>query len=50
MLAPGEDRFGHFEQVPPPDADLSVQALDWHARILRAQNETLHEGAAQGPG
>ncbi len=50
MLLRGEDRFSHFEPVPPPEADLSASALDWHARILRAQNESMYDGAAQGPG
>ena len=41
MLVRGEDRFGNFEQVPAPDADLSEQAMDWHARIRNAQNEAI---------
>ncbi len=49
MLLRGEDRFGHFAQVPPPTEDLSDQAKAWHARILAAQNESIYEGAAQGP-
>jgi len=50
MLLCGEDRFGHFEPLPPPEADLSASAMDWHARILRAQNESMYDGAAHGPG
>ncbi len=50
MLLRGEDRFGHFEPVPPPESDLSTSAMDWHARILRAQNESMYDGAAHGPG
>ena len=49
MLVRGEDRFGHFDHVPPPAADLSSDALAWHARILAAQNEAYYDGAAQGP-
>jgi len=49
MLVRGEDRFGNFEHVPSPDADLSVEAMGWHATILGAQNETIYDGAAQGP-
>ncbi len=45
MLVRGEDRYGHFEQVPPPQADLAPEALAWHARILAAQNEVLYDGA-----
>lgn len=40
----GEDRFGHFRHVPEPAEDLSGDALAWHARILRAQNEAMYEG------
>jgi ectoine hydroxylase-related dioxygenase (phytanoyl-CoA dioxygenase family) len=43
MLVRGEDRYGHL--VPPPDADLSEQALAWHRHILSAQNEALYDGA-----
>ena len=49
MLLRGEDRHGHFGLVPPPEADLSEAALAWHARILAAQNESLYDGATQGP-
>ena len=49
MLLRGEDRFGHFQQVPPPDSDLSDRAMERHARILAAQNEAIYDGAAQGP-
>jgi ectoine hydroxylase-related dioxygenase (phytanoyl-CoA dioxygenase family) len=45
MLVRGEDRYGHFQLVPPPDADLSEQALAWHRHILSAQNEALYDGA-----
>lgn len=45
MLVRGEDRYGHFEVVPPPTEDLSEEAMSWHHRILNAQNETLYEGA-----
>lgn len=45
MLVRGEDNYGHFQPVPPPEEDLSQEALEWHHRILNAQNETLYEGA-----
>lgn len=45
MLVRGEDRFGNFLPVPPPEEDLSKDALAWHQRILDAQNETLYDGA-----
>lgn len=47
MLVRGEDRYGHFLPVPPPEEDLSPEALDWHHRVLNAQNETLYDGAEQ---
>ncbi|GAB5471247.1 MAG: hypothetical protein Kilf2KO_42770 [Rhodospirillales bacterium] len=43
MLVRGQDRFGHFQAVPPPQEDLSAEALAWHARILAAQNEALYQ-------
>ena len=48
MLVRGEDRYGHFELVPPPASPLAPEALAWHHRILAAQNEALYEGAAAG--
>lgn len=44
MLVRGEDRLGHFEQVPPPAEDLSDEARAWHNRILEAQNEAMYQG------
>ncbi len=45
MLVRGADRYHHFDLVPPPNTDLSADALDWHQRILSAQNEALYDGA-----
>ena len=45
MLVRGQDRHGHFRLVPPPEADLSEDALAWHRHILAAQNEALYDGA-----
>ena len=44
VLVRGEDRHGHFELVPPPEHDLTPEALAWHRRILDAQAEALYEG------
>ena len=44
MLVRGEDRFGNFELVEPPEEDLSEAALATHGRILKAQNEAMYEG------
>ncbi len=49
MLVRGEDRFGHFHEVPPPDGDLTAEALAWHGRIRASQNEALYAGADEGP-
>ena len=43
VLVRGEDRYGHFELVPPPEDDLTRDALAWHRRILSAQAETLYQ-------
>jgi len=43
MLVRGEDHFGNFQLVPPPDEDLSAAALRWHGRILAAQNTAIYE-------
>lgn len=45
VLVRGNDRFGNFQHVPPPVADLSANAMAWHARILEAQNEAMYDGA-----
>ena len=43
VLVRGEDRHGHFELVPPPEDDLTPEALDWHRRILGAQAGALYQ-------
>ena len=50
VLVRGKDRFGHFEHVPAPAADMDDEAVAWHRHILAAQNGALYEGVAQGPG
>lgn len=45
MLVRGKDRFGHFQNIPSPQDDLSDDAIAWHERILRAQNEAMYAGA-----
>ena len=44
MLVRGEDRYGHFELLNPPDDDLSPEALAAHHRVLTVQNEAMYEG------
>ena len=48
VLVRGEDRYGHFELVPPPEDDLTPEAFAWHHRILGAQADALYQdtGAA----
>jgi len=43
MLVRGEDRYGNFQLVPPPDEDLSVDAMEWHRKILAAQNKAMYD-------
>ena len=45
MLVRGVDNHRYFEQVPPPDDDMSEQAMGWHNKILTAQNEAFYDGA-----
>ena len=47
MLVRGVDNHRYFEHVPPPDDDMSDQAMAWHNNILTAQNEALYDGAKQ---
>lgn len=50
ILVRGEDKYGHFEQVPPPAADMDDEAIAWHQHILSTQNDAMYDGAVQGPG
>ena len=45
MLVRGEDRFGHFDHVDLPAAELDEAALGWHRRVMAAQNDALYQGA-----
>jgi hypothetical protein len=45
MLVRGEDRYGNFRLVPPPEDDLSDDAMRWHATILTAQNKAMYDKA-----
>ena len=50
VLVRGEDRYRHFELVPPPEDDLTPTGLAWHRRILDAQAEALYSGDGPGTG
>ena len=44
MLVLGSDRFGHFQHVPRPSADMTPESMMWHRRILDAQNNAMLNG------
>jgi chlorinating enzyme len=50
MLVRGKDPYGHFEQVPPPQSDMSEEAVAWHNRVIAAQNGALYDGSAKTTG
>lgn len=50
MLVRGSDRYGHFMAVPPPESDMSPEAIDWHNRVVAAQNGALYDGSANKAG
>jgi len=43
MLVRGKDSYGNFKLVPPPEEDMSDDAIRWHGRILEAQNEAMYD-------
>jgi ectoine hydroxylase-related dioxygenase (phytanoyl-CoA dioxygenase family) len=43
-LVRGEDRFGHFEREPRPDADLDPAMVARHAEISAQQVQILYRG------
>lgn len=45
-LVRGQDRFGHFEHEPRPEADLHPDALARHAAIIERQMSILYQGAS----
>lgn len=45
MLVRGEDRYGHFEQVPPPIGNMTQESIAWHNRVVMSQNDALYDGA-----
>ena len=45
MLVRGEDRYGNFELVNPPEDDLSEAAIATHDFVLTSQNEAFYAGA-----
>jgi len=45
-LVRGEDRFGHFDLVPPPEGELHPAALERHERVYRRYRENYAEQMA----
>ena len=43
-LVRGEDRFGNFELEPRPDADMSAQAIAYHAMTTNRYSQILMRG------
>lgn len=43
-LVRGEDRFGNFELEPRPDADMSAQAIAYHAMTTSRYSQILMRG------
>ncbi len=46
-LVAGEDRYGHFEIVPPPTSDMAPADLQVVRAALTAQERVLYAGASQ---
>jgi hypothetical protein len=34
MLVRGEDRFGYYQEIPPPCGDMTAGGLLWHAKLM----------------
>ena len=47
MLVRGTDTFHHFEQERPPDADMSPEAVAYHAAITGAYAQILMRGTGK---
>jgi Phytanoyl-CoA dioxygenase (PhyH) len=49
MLVRGQDRFGHFEPEPRPEADFAPAALAAHARAMALRNAIIFRNAEKVP-
>lgn len=49
MLARGEDKFGHFELVPPPGEEFAPEAVAAHKRATTLYRDNYLEHEAQHP-
>jgi non-heme Fe2+,alpha-ketoglutarate-dependent halogenase len=45
-LVRGEDRFGHFDLLPPPEAEFADAAIARHERVYRRYRENYAEQIA----
>jgi non-heme Fe2+,alpha-ketoglutarate-dependent halogenase len=43
MLVRGEDRYGHFEKLTPPSAELAEDAIAAHETAVTRYRETYYE-------
>ncbi|MEX2451514.1 MAG: phytanoyl-CoA dioxygenase family protein [Rhodospirillales bacterium] len=48
-LVRGEDRYNHFELVPPPQGELHPDDLERWRRLMALDHAVKYRGAAQGP-
>ena len=49
VLVRGEDRYGHFEAEPRPQADFDAGAVACHQEIMGRLNAVLYDGADERP-
>ena len=47
-LVRGEDRYNHFEMLPPPQGELHPDDLERWRRLMALDNAVKYRGAAQG--
>jgi non-heme Fe2+,alpha-ketoglutarate-dependent halogenase len=48
-LVCGEDRYDHFEPVPPPQGEFHIDDLERWRRLMALDQEVKYRGAKQGP-
>ena len=44
MLVRGLDGYGHFENIPEPESDLSDAAVQWHQQVLTTHDQATYAG------
>ena len=48
-LVRGEDRFGHFDLLPPPTADFSPEAVALHRAVTERHYAVIYAGSKRRP-